>query len=109
MDKPKIVINLPELTPLQKYQLHVSVLNALGYSKLGQVEEAKWFISAVITKCRTKYDVYHYMPKQLHKYVMDFILNPQENTPIDAKKLVEQYPEAIEAINIRLTEMMLEE
>ena len=113
METPIQGVGALELSPHHKW-----LLAGLLYGNLKEKDvhthhsiDAKvhWYISEVITACNTKYDVYHLVPKPLHQYISNFVMNPQEATPTLAKELRDKHSEAIDLIHIALMEKILEE
>ena len=113
METPIQGVGVPKLSPDDKWHLRVQLFNTLVNEKAdgSYVMEPliHWYFADVITACNTKYDVYHLVPKPLHQYISNFVMNPQEATPTLAKELRDKHSEAIDLIHIALMEKMLEE
>lgn len=101
------------LSPNDKWHLRVLLFNTFSEDRVQDsyaiCPVIHWYFAEVITECRTRHDVYHLVPKPLHKYVSDFIVNPQSDTPQKAKDLMEKHSEAIDLIHVKLMERLLEE
>ena len=101
------------LTPMNKFYIKQTLMTVLATNTAQDsvfVDTlVHWYIADVITACTTKQDLYHLLPKPLHKYVSDVIVNPQEDEPQQATTLKQKHSEALEHIHIRLTEKLLEE
>ncbi|AUR82536.1 coil containing protein [Vibrio phage 1.152.O._10N.222.46.E1] len=101
------------LTPMSKYHIKQTLMEVLATSTtFGSVNIdglIHWYISDVLTASSTKQTLYHLLPKPLHQFVVDYVVNPQEDEPEEAMELKLKHAEAMESINVRLTEKLLEQ
>lgn len=109
MENNSRVVGDDVLAPKDKYWIVQDILGALSKRNSIMNSRVNWYLADIINECYTKRDVYDYVPIQLHRYIEHYIITPKVG---EVRKVLPSQPyhkTALEFINIRLTEMLLEE
>ena len=109
MENNSRVIGDDALTPKDKYWIQQCILTALSYNAYCTKPSLNWYLADILNLCDTKQDVYDYMPIQLHRYIEQYIVTPKVGEVRKVLPPQAYHKKALEFINIRLTEMLLEE
>ena len=109
MEPSTILYGSHLLTPTRKFTIITTIVNALHWDIRDQNPIVYWYLSDVLNECESVQDLYGCLPLQLHRYVLEHVSPPKVGTPVKVLPTKEYHKKALEFINIRLTEMLLEE
>ena len=109
MEHNSRVIGDDTLTPKDKYWIEQDIISALSHTSAKMEYTVYWYLADILNRCYTKRDVYHFMPIQLHRYILTYISTPNADEVRKVFPPQTYHKTALEFINIRLTEMLLEE